>query len=284
MDKQAIFDKFVEFMGRFAEIRAVAALRDGFIMTTPFTVCGSVFLLIANLPIPGYPEFMANLFGKDWTAPLNAVAGGTFSVLALIAVLAITYKYVEAEGCDAIMASILSLSTFLIVLPPTVMGFLILICVGANAAVGKFLDTFGMRLVFTWQGAAVAAAVVSFPVMYRGIRGALEQVDPAVIQAGRTLGLGEFKILRKVMLPMAAPGILASVVLSFARCLGEFGATLMVAGNIPGETRTMSIAVYTAMQGGDRELAYKWVAIIVAYSLIILVGLNCLPALRRDRR
>lgn len=122
MNKQAIFDKFVEFMGRFSEIRAVAALRDGFIMTTPFTVCGSVFLLIANLPIPGYPEFMANLFGKDWTAPLNAVAGGTFSVVALIAVLAITYKYVEAEGCDAIMASILSLSTFLIVLPPTVMS------------------------------------------------------------------------------------------------------------------------------------------------------------------
>ena len=137
---------------------------------------------------------------------------------------------------------------------------------------------------FTWQGAAVAAAVVSFPVMYRGIRGALEQVDINVIQAGRTLGLGEFKILRRVMLPMAAPGILASVVLSFARCLGEFGATLMVAGNIPGKTQTMSVAVYTAMQGGDRELAYKWVAIIVAYSLIILVGLNCLPSLRRSRR
>ena len=137
---------------------------------------------------------------------------------------------------------------------------------------------------FTWQGAAVAAAVVSFPVMYRGIRGALEQVDINVIRAGRTLGLGEFKILRRVMLPMAAPGILASVVLSFARCLGEFGATLMVAGNIPGKTQTMSVAVYTAMQGGDRELAYKWVAIIVAYSLIILVGLNCLPSLRRSRR
>ena len=120
--------------------------------------------------------------------------------------------------------------------------------------------------------------------MYRGIRGALEQVDPTVIQAGRTRGLSEFKILRKVIFPMAAPGILASVVLSFARCLGEFGATLMVAGNIPGKTQTMSVAVYTAMQGGDRELAYKWVAIIVAYSLIILVGLNCLPSLRRSRR
>jgi molybdate transport system permease protein len=181
----------------------------------------------------------------------------------------------------ALIDAVLSLP---LVLPPTVMGFLILISVGANSAVGKFLDVFGMKLVFTWQGAAVAAAVVSFPVMYRGIRGALEQVDPTVIQAGRTLGLSEFKILRKVIFPMAAPGILASVVLSFARCLGEFGATLMVAGNIPGKTQTMSVAVYTAMQGGDRELAYKWVAIIVAYSLIILVGLNCLPSLRRSRR
>ena len=171
-----------------------------------------------------------------------------------------------------------------LVLPPTVMGFLILISVGSNSAIGKFLDSFGGRLVFTWQGAAVAAAVVSFPVMYRGIRGALEQVEPSVIQAGRTLGLGEFKILRHVMLPMAAPGIIASVVLSFARCLGEFGATLMVAGNIPGKTQTMSVAVYTAMQSSNRSLAFKWVMIIIAYSLIILVVMNCLPSIRRVRK
>jgi molybdate transport system permease protein len=203
------------------------------------------------------------------------------TVFVFVTGLLLAWVVTNLKRGRAVIDAVLSLP---LVLPPTVMGFLILICVGANSAVGKFLDSFGMRLVFTWQGAAIAAAVVSFPVMYRGIRGALEQVNPAVIQAGRTLGLGEFKILRKVMLPMAAPGILASVVLSFARCLGEFGATLMVAGNIPGETRTMSIAVYTAMQGGDRELAYKWVAIIVAYSLIILVGLNCLPSLRRSRR
>lgn len=122
MNKQELFDKFIEFMGRFAEIRAVAALRDGFIMTTAFTICGSVFLLLANLPIPGYAAFMAGLFGPDWTAPLNAVSGATFSILAFISVLAITYKYVEAEGGDAIMASILALSTFLIVLPPTIVS------------------------------------------------------------------------------------------------------------------------------------------------------------------
>ena len=203
------------------------------------------------------------------------------TVFVFVTGLLLAWGVTNLKRGRAVIDAVLSLP---LVLPPTVMGFLILISVGANSAVGKFLDAFGMKLVFTWQGAAVAAAVVSFPVMYRGIRGALEQVDPTVIQAGRTLGLSEFKILRKVILPMAAPGILASVVLSFARCLGEFGATLMVAGNIPGKTQTMSVAVYTAMQGGDRELAYKWVAIIVAYSLIILVGINCLPSLRRSRR
>jgi len=117
--KQKLFDRFVEWMGMFAQIKVVAALRDGFIMTTPFTIGGSIFLLLANLPIPGYPEFMAGIFGPDWAAALNAVAGGTFNVLALIVVLTITYKFVEAEGYDAMMAAILALSTFLILLPPT---------------------------------------------------------------------------------------------------------------------------------------------------------------------
>ena len=101
MSKQEIFDKFIEIMGEFAQIRAVAALRDGFIMTTPFTICGSVFLLLANLPVPGYADFMASIFGTDWTAPLNAVAGGTFSVLALIVVLSITYKFVPDADAAA---------------------------------------------------------------------------------------------------------------------------------------------------------------------------------------
>lgn len=181
----------------------------------------------------------------------------------------------------ALIDAVLSLP---LVLPPTVMGFLILMAAGTNSALGRGLDALGIRLVFTWQGAALAAAAVSFPVMYRGIRGALEQVDKNVILAGRTLGMSEFKILRRVMFPMAVPGIIASAVLSFARCLGEFGATLMVAGNIPGKTQTMSVAVYTAMQSSNRGLAFRWVMIILAYSLIILVVMNCLPSVRRVRR
>ena len=158
MSKQEIFDKFIEIMGEFAQIRAVAALRDGFIMTTPFTICGSVFLLLANLPIPGYPEFMASIFGKDWTAPLNAVAGGTFAVLAVIVVLAITYKFVENEGCDAMMASILSLSTFLILMPPSlttkggeVVGDIIpKAWAGSNGVITAILISFFVAYVFCY--------------------------------------------------------------------------------------------------------------------------------------
>ena len=173
-----------------------------------------------------------------------------------------------------------------LVLPPTVVGFLLLILFGQNSPVGQFLENVGIKLIFTWQGAAVASMVISFPVMYRGARGAIEQVDENLIYAARTLGMREFTILRRVLLPAAWPGIAAAAVLSFARALGEFGATLMIAGNLPGKTRTMSIAVYTAMQGGDRSLALKWVLIIVGFSLTILILMNVLTdrGFRRRRR
>ena len=154
MNKQALFDKFIEFMGVFAQLRVVAALRDGFIATTPFTICGSVFLLLANLPVPGYAPFMASIFGSDWTAPLNAVAGGTFSVLALIVVLTITYKFVENEGCDAMMASVLALSVFLIVMPPSL--------------VTKGGETVGDIIPKAWAGSngVITAILLAFAVSY----------------------------------------------------------------------------------------------------------------------
>ena len=158
MNKQEMFDKFVEFMARFAEFKAVAALRDGFIMTTPFTICGSLFLLIANLPFPGYPEFMAGLFGADWAAPLNAVAGGTFSVLGFIAVLAVTYKYVEAEKCDAIMASILALAVFIMIMPASVTleggnvakDVMPKLWAGSNGVITAILVAFFTARIFCW--------------------------------------------------------------------------------------------------------------------------------------
>ena len=160
------------------------------------------------------------------------------------------------------------------VLPPTVVGFFLLMIFGTNGMLGGLLASIGMSVVFTWQGAVIAAAAVSFPIMYRTARGALEQVDENLINAGRTLGMSESRIFFKILLPMSRPGIAAAAILSFARALGEFGATMMLAGNIPGRTHTMSIAIYTAMQGGNREKAYVWVAVIMAMSFGVMILMN----------
>ena len=180
-----------------------------------------------------------------------------------------------------VVDSILSLP---LVLPPTVVGFLLLIAFGKNSGFGKFLSGLGVNVVFSITGAVIASIVLSFPVMYRTLRGAFEQVDENLLNAARTLGLSEFKVFVKIMLPEAGPGIVSAVILSFARALGEFGATIMIAGNIPGKTRTMSVAVYTAMQSGNRTLAFKWVMIIITISLLTLCGMNyALEAGKRRR-
>lgn len=160
------------------------------------------------------------------------------------------------------------------VLPPTVVGFFLLLMFGKNSAVGQFLMRLGINVVFTWQGAAIAAAAVSFPIMYRTSLGAFEQVDKNLIYAARTLGMSEWTLFFKVLLPASLPGVAAATILAFARALGEFGATIMLAGNIPKRTQTMSVAVYTAMQSGNRALAYRWVVIIMAISFLSIVLMN----------
>ena len=167
-----------------------------------------------------------------------------------------------------------SLFSLPMVLPPTVVGFFLLITFGNNGFLGRFFESIGMKVLFTWQGAVLAAVAVSFPIMYRTARGAIEQVDKNLLNAGRTLGMSENKIFFKVVFPMSRPGIAAATILSFARALGEFGATMMLAGNIPGKTQTMSIAIYTAMQGGDRSKAYIWVAIVMVISFVIMIMMN----------
>ena len=166
------------------------------------------------------------------------------------------------------------LFTLPLVLPPTVVGFFLLLAFGKNSLVGQFFSQFGFSFIFSWQGAVIASTVVSFPLMYRTVRGAFEQINPEYLYAARTLGMTERKIFRKIMLPLAWPGILAGAILSFARALGEFGATIMIAGNIPGKTQTMSVAVYTAVQAGDRESAFLWVMIIVCFSFVMMLALN----------
>ncbi len=166
------------------------------------------------------------------------------------------------------------LFTLPMVLPPTVVGFFLLLLLGKNSPFGKLLQLFDTSVVFTWGSTVIAAVVVSFPLMYRTVRGTFEQLDPNLVYAARTLRMSETRIFWRVILPNSWSGIAAGTVLSFSRALGEFGATIMIAGNIPGRTQTMSTAIYTAVQSGNRLAAYRWVAIIMAISLISMLVMN----------
>lgn len=177
--------------------------------------------------------------------------------------------------------------TLPLVLPPTVTGMFLLLLFGKNSPIGQFLLGWDVQFVFSWGATVISAAVVSFPMMYRTTLGAFEQMDQNLIAAGRTLGMGEWKIFWKIIVPVCHRGIAAGVVLALARAIGEFGATMMVAGNIPGKTQTLSTAVYTAMQAGDRERAFRWVLVIFALSLPMMVLMNYFthhPAKRRGGR
>jgi molybdate ABC transporter permease protein len=164
--------------------------------------------------------------------------------------------------------------TLPLVLPPTVAGFFLLLLFGRQSPVGQALERIGIRVVFSWSATVIAAAVVAFPLMYRTALGAFEQVNPNLIGAARTLGAGEWRTFRSVLVPLAWPGIIAGTVLAFARALGEFGATLMLAGNIPGRTQTMPVAIFFAAEGGDLRGAMLWVAYTAALSLASIAALN----------
>jgi len=151
-----------------------------------------------------------------------------------------------------------------LVLPPTVLGFFLLVLLGRNGPIGILLARLGLKgVIFTWKATVIAAAVVAFPLMYRSARGAFRQVDQELIWAARTLGMSEQRIFFRIMIPEAWPGLMAGLALSFSRSLGEFGATLMIAGNIPGKTQTMPMAIYFATVGGNMQTAWIWVGIIV---------------------
>lgn len=160
--------------------------------------------------------------------------------------------------------------TLPLVLPPTVVGFFLLLMFGRRSFTGQILEKIGVTIVFSWPATVIAATVVAFPLMYRTSLGALEQVNPTLLQAARTLGASEWVVFRRIQLPLAGPGVLAGTVLAFARAMGEFGATLMLAGNIPGRTQTMPIAIFSAAESGDMRGALIWVGLIVALSLAII--------------
>ncbi len=161
-----------------------------------------------------------------------------------------------------------------LVLPPSVVGFLLLLSFGASSPVGRLIQHLGVTVVFSWPATVIAATVVAFPLMYKTTLGAFEQIDDNLIEAARTLGASEFRILASIMLPLAWPGVLAGLSLSFARALGEFGATLMLAGNIPGRTQTLPVAVFFAVESGQFGAAILWSLVVISISLVVVAGLH----------
>lgn len=170
-------------------------------------------------------------------------------------------------------------ATLPMVLPPTVAGFLLLMVFGVNRPVGRFFqEVLGIKVAFSWGATVISAAFISFPLMYRAARGALEQLDPALSQAARTIGMSELELFLRVELKLALPGVLAGGALSFARGLGEFGATAMLAGNIAGRTRTLPLAVYSAVAAGDMAEAARYVWVLLGISVVCAFAVEMIGA------
>jgi molybdate transport system permease protein len=161
-----------------------------------------------------------------------------------------------------------------LILPPTVVGFVLLILLGKNGVLGQILNQWNLRFVFTWYAAVLAAIIVSFPLMYRSALGAFEQIEVLILDAARIDGASEIAVFWHIALPLATSGIVAGTVLTFARALGEFGATLMIAGNIPGQTQTMPMAIYFAVEAGAIQEGWFWTIIVLFISLVGIVTVN----------
>ena len=195
-----------------------------------------------------------------WATAINLVLG------VAVGWLLARRRFIGREFVDAVL-------TLPLVLPPTVMGYYLLVVIGQRGWLGHWLqESLGINLIFTWQGAVIAATIVAFPLVLRSARAAFESVDTQLEQAARVLGLGEWAVFFRVTLPTAWRGILAGVLLAFARALGEFGATLMVAGSIPGRTQTLSVAVYEAVQAGQDAVANTLVLIVSITCIIVLLA------------
>jgi molybdate transport system permease protein len=205
----------------------------------------------------------------DWS-PVWISLATSISATLITAVAGLAAAAWRENRGGPIIASVDGLFLLPLVLPPTVVGFFLLLLFGRTGPLGKALLYLGATIVFSWPATVIAAAVVSFPLMYLTARAALEQVDSHVLEAGRTLGASEWRIFREVSLPLAWPGILAGVILSFARALGEFGATVMIGGDIPGRTATIPIAIYFAVEADEIRSALAWCGVDVLISLALL--------------
>ena len=191
------------------------------------------------------------------------------------------------KASGRVRAVIDGILTLPMVLPPTVAGFFLLLLFSRRRPLGILLyENFSIKVVQTWLGCIVAATVIAFPLMYRNARAAFEQIDPNLVYAGRTLGMSEMRIFWTVVIPTAGPGIASGTILTFARALGEYGATSMLAGNIPGKTATVSQRIAMVIQDGDYLTAGIWtiIVILIAFFFIFLMNLISGKALRSDKK
>lgn len=219
---------------------------------------------------PVWVPLLLTLKVAGW-ATLLATVAGTAAAYGLS-----RWRWPGRDLLDAVL-------TLPLVLPPTVLGYYLLVLLGRRGVLGEKLAAMGIELVFTWQGAVIAASVVAFPLVFKSARAAFENVDPQLESAARVLGVGEAGVFFRVTLPLAARGIVAGVLLAFARALGEFGATLMIAGNLPGRTQTLSVAIYEAVQAGDDATANFLVLVTSITCVVVLVAAGKLVPIRGRR-
>lgn len=219
-------------------------------------------------------EMMEILKNLDWSPLFISIKTGIVATIFsfFLGIYAARKVVNTTPGKKAILDGILTLP---MVLPPTVAGFFLLLIFSRRRPFGIFLfENFGIKVVQTWLGCIIAATVISFPLMYRNARAAMEQIDVNLIYAGRTLGMSDTQIFWKVVIPTAGPGIASGTILTFARALGEYGATSMLAGNIPGKTGTISQKIAMVIQDGDYMTAGVWVAIVLVIAFLVIFLMN----------
>ena len=219
-------------------------------------------------------EMMEILKNLDWSPLFISIKTGIVATIFsfFLGIYAARKVVKTTPGKKAIIDGILTLP---MVLPPTVAGFFLLLIFSRRRPFGIFLfENFGIRVVQTWLGCIIAATVISFPLMYRNARAAMEQIDVNLIYAGRTLGMSDTEIFWKVVIPTAGPGIASGTILTFARALGEYGATSMLAGNSPGKTGTISQKIAMVIQDGDYMTAGVWVAIVMVIAFLVIFLMN----------
>lgn len=219
-------------------------------------------------------EMMEILKNLDWSPLFISIKTGIVATIFsfFLGIYAARKVVKTTPGKKAIIDGILTLP---MVLPPTVASFFLLLIFSRRRPFGIFLfENFGIKVVQTWLGCIIAATVISFPLMYRNARAAMEQIDVNLIYAGRTLGMSDTEIFWKVVIPTAGPGIASGTILTFARALGEYGATSMLAGNIPGKTGTISQKIAMVIQDGDYMTAGVWVAIVMVIAFLVIFLMN----------